>query len=119
MQIWVVLLALVTNSFQGAAGNFKFGSKRFSNGHEAKGKGVLKHALRGDSQGGGADEPPPTCSCDCCTVARRRPDEFVAGAAIKCSPSEDHGPETCGEQCSIPEGDRVLNLEAVGDGLDY
>lgn len=75
--------------------------------------------LRGDSSGEGSEDPPAFCSCDCCTVVSRRPDEIVAGASIKCSPSHDHGPDTCGEQCAITEDDRVLLSETEGDGLDY
>lgn len=67
------------------------------------------------------DDGQPLCSCDCCNVAARRPDEVVANAAIKCAPSDDHGADLCGEQglCSAAQDDRILRNTMEDQSVDY
>lgn len=63
----------------------------------------------------------PRCSCDCCNVAMRRPDELLAHAVdvhIKCIPSDEHGPEVCGEQCEPEDNDIVLGTSTQAAMLD-
>lgn len=81
-----------------------------------RGKQQLGGRSRADSQG---DDDQPTCSCDCCNVASRRPDEFVDDASIKCVPSDDHPRDQCGEFCSVAEEDHVLGQTAEDGSLDY
>lgn len=86
-----------------------------------RGKTQLDRRSRADVQGG---DDQPTCSCDCCNVASRRPDEFVADASIKCVPSDDHPRDQCGEFCSVASEDgnvvdHVLGQTAEDGSLDY
>lgn len=78
----------------------------------------------------GRQNRPPTCSCDCCAVSERRPDEvlsaIVAGANVsvnvKCSPSDSHNADICPlDECQTQESDRVLGPSAAGGGgaVDY
>lgn len=61
----------------------------------------------------------PSCSCDCCDVVARRPDEVVAGASIKCAPSDDHSSDVCGELCAIEAADKILASSVVDGALEY
>jgi len=58
------------------------------------------------------------CSCSCCDVVERRPDEVVDDARIKCAPSEEHSSEVCSDQCLSAENDRILRT-AEEQVLDY
>lgn len=60
----------------------------------------------------------PSCSCDCCDVTERRPDEVLAGVRVKCTPSHTHSSDVCGEQCSGSDGDPLLG-DSAWRGLDY
>lgn len=68
-----------------------------------------------------SDDGQPVCSCDCCNVAQRRPDEVVANAGIKCAPSDEHSTDLCGEQglCSPLADDRVLRDTLEDQSVDY
>eukprot|EP00928_Gymnodinium_smaydae_P070219 TRINITY_DN54110_c0_g1_i1.p1 TRINITY_DN54110_c0_g1~~TRINITY_DN54110_c0_g1_i1.p1 ORF type:complete len:361 (-),score=61.76 TRINITY_DN54110_c0_g1_i1:90-1172(-) len=66
-----------------------------------------------------AREERPTCSCDCCDVVERRPDEVVNGVSIKCSPAAGHSEDVCGSECAPAQGDRILGEVAQDGGLDY
>jgi len=76
---------------------------------------------RGARRAAARDDGQPLCSCDCCSVAARRPDEIVASAAIKCAPSGDHGADLCGEQglCSAAQDDRILRDTMEDQSVDY
>jgi len=63
------------------------------------------------------DDDEPTCSCDCCDVVKRRPDEFLADVKIKCVPAGTHSTETCSNQCTAPDSDRILQTQ--DKVLDY
>jgi len=69
--------------------------------------------------GDGTQDDESTCSCDCCAVVDRRPDEVVAGAAVKCAPAEGHSSDVCSEQCVPAEEDHVLRDSAEDEVLDY
>lgn len=63
-----------------------------------------------------SDDRAPRCSCDCCNVALRRPEELIRSTAladvrVKCAPSEagEHGPEVCDEQCTPSDDDALLH----------
>jgi len=71
------------------------------------------------SRAGGQDDDLPTCSCDCCDVSPRRPDEFSFGAVIKCAPSEQqHSTDVCQQQCTPVSEDPVLGEMATEGTLD-
>mmetsp|Transcript_32885 Transcript_32885/g.71766 ORF Transcript_32885/g.71766 Transcript_32885/m.71766 type:complete len:368 (-) Transcript_32885:139-1242(-) len=58
----------------------------------------------------------PSCSCDCCGTVRRRPDEVVGSAAVKCAPAGGHSSDVCGgAQCSSTND----ALEHSEGQLDY
>lgn len=79
---------------------------------------AARAAANGDNVDSSPDDP-PSCSCDCCDTVRRRPDEVVSGAEIKCIPSFGHS-DTCGHQCLADVGDRLLNAHSNEDQiLDY
>mmetsp|Transcript_76015 Transcript_76015/g.180880 ORF Transcript_76015/g.180880 Transcript_76015/m.180880 type:complete len:466 (-) Transcript_76015:52-1449(-) len=63
----------------------------------------------------------PACSCNCCNVAARRPDEVFAGASIKCSLSSDSQREACSHECVAPADDKILRFasEQVLDHQRY
>lgn len=82
-----------------------------------RGQKQLGHQLRAGDEPDADDQP--TCSCDCCNVASRRPDEVVADASVKCVPSDDHPREQCGEFCSVSSDDQVLAQAAEDKSLDY
>uniref|UniRef100_A0A7S4QYQ3 Uncharacterized protein n=1 Tax=Alexandrium monilatum TaxID=311494 RepID=A0A7S4QYQ3_9DINO len=84
-----------------------------------RGGTALRRAHSGAGALAGYGDDPPSCSCDCCVVAERRPDEVVAGAGVKCVPSEDHSSEACGEQCRPVADDTVLRTAAEDQILDY
>jgi len=65
------------------------------------------------------DDDLPACSCDCCDVVARRPDEFVNEVHVKCSPSHGHSSDVCGEQCAPREDDPILGNVAQNRMLDY
>lgn len=60
-----------------------------------------------------------SCSCECCSVAKRRSDEGSAGANVKCAPADGHSSEMCTDQCTPTPGDKVLGLVAEDQVLDY
>eukprot|EP00440_Ansanella_granifera_P047518 gb/GFBE01051469.1/.p1 GENE.gb/GFBE01051469.1/~~gb/GFBE01051469.1/.p1 ORF type:complete len:444 (+),score=120.37 gb/GFBE01051469.1/:1-1332(+) len=60
-----------------------------------------------------------TCSCDCCSVASRRPDERKPGVSVKCAPNDGHSRQMCSDQCSPAVGDGILGLMATEGVLDY
>lgn len=58
------------------------------------------------------------CTCDCCDTIPRRPDEFVAGVKVKCSPSTTHSVDQCSNECRPSQDDQIL--KTGGDTtLDY
>ncbi|CAE7395920.1 unnamed protein product [Symbiodinium sp. CCMP2592] len=59
------------------------------------------------------------CSCDCCNVAQRRPDERQGVVGVKCAPAEGHSREVCAEQCQTSPRDEVLGLVARDEVVDY
>lgn len=74
---------------------------------------TFRNVVRSESSDGSSEEPPPTCSCDCCEVTSRRPGEISFGAQIKCTPSSQHTSDMCGSQCSPAKDDKVLQDEIV------
>eukprot|EP00931_Biecheleriopsis_adriatica_P061356 TRINITY_DN36892_c0_g2_i1.p1 TRINITY_DN36892_c0_g2~~TRINITY_DN36892_c0_g2_i1.p1 ORF type:complete len:436 (+),score=122.35 TRINITY_DN36892_c0_g2_i1:96-1403(+) len=60
-----------------------------------------------------------TCSCDCCNVAKRRPDERNGGASVKCALGEGHSRALCSGECSPAAGDSVLAPVAQDGVVDY
>lgn len=63
---------------------------------------------------GGTSDGPPQCTCDCCNVAKRRPEEVQLAALdvhVKCVASEEHGPEVCADQCTPPVRDENTEEE--------
>lgn len=69
---------------------------------------AISTGIRGRSR----DEP--DCSCDCCDVVERRPDEYVAGAGVKCAPSDQHSGDMCGEMCLPRANDLALAASSQG-----
>mmetsp|Transcript_18106 Transcript_18106/g.30563 ORF Transcript_18106/g.30563 Transcript_18106/m.30563 type:complete len:419 (+) Transcript_18106:34-1290(+) len=59
----------------------------------------------------------PLCSCDCCSVAQRRPDERKNQMGLKCAPSEGHSRELCSSQCR--PSDEAVGFLAKDRLLDY
>lgn len=77
-------------------------------------RALLRQGSAGSDSDGSADDGSPTCSCDCCDVAIRRPGEFKVGlAGVKCTPSDAHNTDMCGAQCAPPAGDKILRDEVV------
>jgi hypothetical protein len=66
-----------------------------------------------NSDDGSTSGSQPTCSCDCCDVAIRRPGELSFGAGVKCTSSDSHNTDLCGDQCSPPKHDKVFKDEVV------
>merc|ERR1719487_2639482 len=60
------------------------------------------------------DDDVPSCSCDCCDVVPRLPNEVVSGVQIKCAPSTAHDPTMCPMECRTADEDRLLEV-AQGD----
>lgn len=81
-------------------------TSRFLTGRVARGADVV------------ADDV-PACSCDCCDVITRRPDEIVNAVRVKCSPSHGHSSDKCGEQCSLQDQDPVLGGASQNGVFDY
>jgi len=60
----------------------------------------------------------PLCSCDCCSVALRRPEERKDNIqSFKCAPSQEHSPDLCGPQCR--PSDEAVGFLAKDRLLDY
>eukprot|EP00933_Yihiella_yeosuensis_P045835 TRINITY_DN41260_c0_g1_i1.p1 TRINITY_DN41260_c0_g1~~TRINITY_DN41260_c0_g1_i1.p1 ORF type:complete len:442 (+),score=126.80 TRINITY_DN41260_c0_g1_i1:153-1478(+) len=65
-----------------------------------------------------SDSSDGSCSCECCNVASRRPDERVANTGVKCAPSEERA-STCGTECQPANEDPILGLIAKDSVVDY
>lgn len=72
-----------------------------------------RDSANSQSSDGSSEEPPPTCSCDCCDVTIRRPGEISFGAKVKCTPSSQHTEDMCGAQCSPAKEDKILQDDIV------
>mmetsp|Transcript_48788 Transcript_48788/g.136559 ORF Transcript_48788/g.136559 Transcript_48788/m.136559 type:complete len:311 (+) Transcript_48788:87-1019(+) len=92
------------------------GSERHASGHQDASS--LSSRRIGSGSAVVAKEQ-PSCSCDCCDVVERRPDEIVDNVGVKCSPSEEHSEDVCGEQCAPAPGDQVLASNAEDAAVDY
>lgn len=55
----------------------------------------------------------PTCTCDCCDVTERHPDEYVAGVKVKCTPSTGHSADTCATECMPDPDDQLFQAPAT------
>mmetsp|Transcript_62558 Transcript_62558/g.116320 ORF Transcript_62558/g.116320 Transcript_62558/m.116320 type:complete len:453 (+) Transcript_62558:107-1465(+) len=66
------------------------------------------------------DSALPPCSCNCCNVAPRRPDEVSAGVLVKCSANSvsDHSSDVCQSQCMASNNDHILSFSS-GQVLDH
>jgi len=93
------------------------GLKRIA-GTKATRRVVLHRRAAGGALRGSAGDDQLLCSCDCCDVVARRPDEASAGVGVKCSPSVEHSQDVCGEQCRPGENDLVFRV-AEEQSLDY
>lgn len=89
------------------------------NGFKTNRRVVLHRGAAGGALRGTAGDDQSMCSCDCCDVVERRPDEVSAGVGVKCAPSAAHSQDVCGEQCSPGEDDLVLQVEGEQTTLDY
>mmetsp|Transcript_16047 Transcript_16047/g.36805 ORF Transcript_16047/g.36805 Transcript_16047/m.36805 type:complete len:459 (-) Transcript_16047:15-1391(-) len=63
------------------------------------------------------DSDLPLCSCNCCNVAARRPDEVSTGVLVKCSANSEHSSEVCQSRCVASSNDHILSY-ASGQVLD-
>lgn len=81
----------------------------------ARHKGGLRRAAAHDKE----KDDEPICSCDCCSVVERRPDEVVSGAMVKCAPASGHSEDTCTPQCVPSWDDQILRYSSEEQILDY
>mmetsp|Transcript_30589 Transcript_30589/g.66681 ORF Transcript_30589/g.66681 Transcript_30589/m.66681 type:complete len:446 (+) Transcript_30589:89-1426(+) len=123
LALLALLLAVAVSSAEAVVTVRGLGTRGASAAH-----GAARSVARGGGNGRGGDghghreevgDAQPTCSCDCCDVRNRRPDESLDLARVACKPSQGHSADMCGMQCTPGEEDNVLGSAAADNVLDY